>query len=93
MTVVIMKTSFRKLQPNRIKYQNYRAFSNEIYREDLTSKFSNKNKILEMPDKFLGICIDVLNQHAPCKTKMFQGNQCPFMNKELLKEIMTRKRL
>ena len=40
-TVVVMKTLFQMSQPKRIKYRNYRAFSNG-YREDLISKLSNE---------------------------------------------------
>ena len=74
MIVAVMKTSLQKLQSKHVKCQNCRAFSNESYRQDLISNFTNENSNLEALDQFYGICIDVLNQHAPCKTKMLRGN-------------------
>ena len=41
-------------------------------------------------NKFLGICIDVVPQHIPCKTKLLRANQCSFINKELTIAIMAR---
>ena len=35
----------------------------------------------------------LLNYHAPLKEKYIRGNQTAFMNKELLKAILTRTRL
>ena len=40
--VVVMKTYFQNLQPKSMEYQNYKAVSNEIYREDFVSKLSNE---------------------------------------------------
>ena len=37
--------------------------------------------------------LDITNKHAPVKTKMIRGNNAPFMNKELSKEIMARSKL
>ena len=88
---VVKKISFQKLQPKREKYRNYKAFSNKVYREDLISKLPNEKLNWETMDKFLGICIDALDQHALCKTKML--HICPYMNKELWKAIFTRARL
>ena len=64
-----MKTSFQKLQPKREKYRNYKAFSNKVYREDLISKLPNEKLSWETLDKFFGIRVDALNQHALCKTE------------------------
>lgn len=44
-------------------------------------------------EKFLGICVNVVNQHATCKKKTLRGNDSSFMNKELSKTIMTRTKL
>ena len=36
--------------------------------------------------------MDTLDQHAPCKQKYTWGNQFPFMNKTISKEIMKKTR-
>ena len=43
-------------------------------------------------EKFENIYLNVLDKHAPCKTKVIRANEVPFMNKELKKSIMTRSR-
>ena len=45
-----------------MEYQNYKAVSNEIYREDFVSKLSNETIYTYMFNKFLQIYIDDLNQ-------------------------------
>ena len=42
---------------------------------------------------FFKICGEVLNRHAPQKKKYVRGNQSPFINKALSKEIMKRTNL
>ena len=37
--------------------------------------------------------MNVLNKHAPLKTKIIRANTVPFMNKNLSKHVMTRSRL
>ena len=37
--------------------------------------------------------MELLNKHAPMKTKYVRANNAPFMNKKLSKAIMTRSRL
>ena len=43
--------------------------------------------------KFIKVCINTLNSHAPSKKKYTRGNHLPFINKELSKAIMNRTRL
>ena len=57
--------------------------------------FSNKNPNEENGgiDFFLSACAKVLNKHATCKKKYIRGNQRPFINKHISKEIMKRSKL
>ena len=43
--------------------------------------------------KLTKVCINTLNNHSPSKKKYTRDNHLPFMNKELSKAIMNRKRL
>ena len=91
-----MKSHFRKLEPKIINYRNYRYFSNGRFfssgrfREKVTSELSKV--VLENSDKgfnkFLGVCNEALNMYAPLKKKYIRGNNSPFMNRILRKEIM-----
>ena len=95
MVVTVMKTNFRKLEPKIINYRNYRYFSNDRFREKVTSELSKV--VLENSgkgfNKFLVACKEALNMYAPLKKKYIRGNNSPFMNRILSKEIMKRSRL
>ena len=84
MVVTVMKTNFRKLEPKIINYRNYRYFSNDRFREKVTSELSKV--VLENSDKGFNKFLDV------CKEAL-RGNNSPFMNRTLSKEIMKRSRL
>ena len=92
MVVTVMKTNFRKLEPKIINYRNYRYFSNDRFREKVTSELSKV--VLENSDKglnkFLDVCKEALNIHAPLKKKYIRGNNSPFINRILSEEIMKR---
>ena len=62
MVVPVMKTNFGKLEPKIINYRNYRYFSNDRFREKVTSELSKV--VLENSDKdfnkFLVVCKEAL---------------------------------
>ena len=96
MTLTVMTESFKKYQPKTINYRSYKNFSNEKYRETLINNLSKENFINngDSSQRFCHIIsLDVSNKHAPRKKKHARGNQMPFFNKELSKEIMTRTKL
>ena len=49
MVIAAMKMNFRKLEPKIINYRNYRYFSNDRFREKVTSELSKV--VLEISDK------------------------------------------
>ena len=90
-----MKTRInQEFQPRIIHYRDYKYFQNDRYRDELTPKLSNivseTNNI--RLSEVLGICMDALDQYAPCKQKYTRGNHLPFMNKTISREIMKRTR-
>ena len=95
MVVTVMKTNFRKLEPKIINYRNYRYFSNDRFKEKVTSELSKV--VLENSDKgfhkFLDVRKDILNIYAPLKKKYIRGNNSPFMTRTLSNEIMKSSRL
>ena len=94
MTVTIMKTTFKKFESRIKHYRDFKNFQNGQYMDKLTPKLLNivsKNNNIRL-NKFLSICMDILDQYAPCKQKCTPGNQLPFMNTTMSKEIMKRTR-
>ena len=95
MIVMVMKTSYQKIDPRVINYWGYASFSNGSFRELLLENI--KGKLSENSDKSLSNFINtgnsVLDRQLPKKKKYFRGNQLPFMNKTLSKAIMSRTKL
>ena len=95
MRVTVMKATFEKLQPRVVNYRDYKYFENYRFRTDLLSELSKANieENEEGLSDFLSTCKRILDLHAPRKQKYARGNQMPFMNRALSKEIMARTRL
>ena len=93
MIVTVMKTYFQKLPPKIRHYRDYSNYDNNIFCASLFNELSKLS--IESIDLniFVTVCIDTLNSRAPSKKKYIRGNHLPFLNKELLKEIMHRTRL
>ena len=92
MTISVLKTFVPKQAPIVIKYRDYRKFNSQNFRHDL------HNNLLNITDEtcfdnFESTFKDILNKHAPIKTKNVRANNAPFMNKTLSKAIMTRSRI
>ena len=91
LTAVSLKSHILKCHPKVKHFRNFKSFHENAFNEDLKSRLDLTEK-LEYP-LFESIFIDVLNTHAPIKTKTVQANNHQFMNKALRKAIMTRSRL
>ena len=91
LTAVSLKSHILK-SPSKVKhFRNYKSFNENTFNEDLKSRIDSTEK-LQYP-LFESIFNDVLNTHAPIKTKTVRANNHQFINKALRKAIMTRSRL
>ena len=89
-----MKSTVSRLKLKRIKYHSYRNFVPENFLKDvkqanLVFDETDPNKCY---DQLIGTFRNVVDKHAPMKTKFLRGNNAPFMNPELKKAIYTRSR-
>ena len=66
MTVTVMKTFFKKLQPRVVNYRDYKHFENDKFRIDLLSEFDKAN--IEGKENglnnLLNACKRILDIHA-----------------------------
>ena len=89
------KTNFSRLRPKVLSYRNYKNFIESKFLNDLNKtiiSFDNENpnqKCNVLSNRFL----EVVNVHAPLKTKIVRGNDAPFVDKQLRKAIYARTRL
>ena len=91
MIVTVLKTTFQRLPPKIRNYRDYSNFDHGMFRTCLFNDLSKED--VGNLEKFIKVCINTLNNHAPSKKKYTRGNHLPFMNKELSKAIMNRTRL
>ena len=69
LTITIMKSTFRKQEPNIFNYRNYKVFNNRNFRNDLLREISKKGFHDINCVEFETLFLMTLNNHAPMKTK------------------------
>ena len=79
-----LKTSFLKSAPKKILHRNYKNFTTNSFKSDLKKQL----KYTESYESFENVFLNVLQRHAPLKTKVVRGNHPPYMNKTLRKAII-----
>ena len=93
LTITVLKSFFLKQDPVTITYRNYKLYDKSRFHTELEDKLDNMPTNNSNYEVFEHSFMEVLNKHAPMKTKYVRGNNAPFMNKKLSKAIMTRSRL
>jgi len=91
MIYTILKTQYVNLPPQKIKYRDYRNFSEESFRSCLEQKLSTN-----LPgdlEQFEDIFAATFSEHAPFKSAIIRGNNKSHTTKQVRKEIMVRTRL
>ena len=83
----MVKTQYTKPPPIEIVYRNYNNFKESSFLTDL--HYFLKYGI-NFYHNFEKIFVDVLNKHAPRKTKFLRDNHKPHLTKELRKAITKR---
>ena len=83
----MMKTIFEKEEPKVLVYRDYKHFSFNSFKSELLSKFHHNNVTFT---SFENNSVNVLNQQAPKKSKVFCGNQKPHLTELLRSAIMKR---
>ena len=92
MTVPAMRMFFPKQAPVTIKYRCYKAFNQHNFNLELECCLLYLNENAEYDDIGTNF-VEILNKHAPIKTKLIRENNSPFMTKSPTKAIMNRSRL
>ena len=91
----VFRSTFIKLPPKTIKYRSYKTYDKQNFLHELDQRLIQGDiyKTDDSYSKLTEILSEVLEKHAPLKTKTIRGNQAPFMNKNLSKVIMTKSRI
>ena len=90
-----MKSTVPRLKPKQIKYRSYRKFIPDNFLKDVEQAnfVFDETDPHKSYDHLTETFRNVVDKHAPMKTKFLRGNNAPFMNPELKKAIYTRSRL
>ena len=79
------KTTFEKEESKVLVYRDYKNSSFNSFKSELLFKFHHNNVTFT---SFENNFVNVLNQEAPKKSKVFRGNQRRHLNKLLRTAIM-----
>ena len=86
MILTVLKTSFTKSAPKKSVYRNYKNFNSHSFKIDLKKQL----KYTEFYESFENVFLNVLQKHAPLKTKVVRA---PYVSRTLRKAIMKRSEL
>ena len=94
MILTFFRSYFSRSSPKTVTYRNFRHFETKDFICELENKLRTKecNGRLKYDD-LTNIFRSTLDSHAPLKQKQEEGNQAPFMKKDLSKAIMIRSRI
>ena len=90
-----MITQTTGLKSKKFLYRDHKCFDEKTFLFNLESKSLTRNSISShenfeyLPYQFA----NVVNKHAPLKTNVSRGNNAPYINKHLRKEIYRRSAL
>jgi len=88
---IAMRLSRPRLEKRTITYRSYKHFNQSAYVHDLSSTpFHIANLFDDVDDQLWAyetLLHEVVNDHAPLKTKTVRGRHCPYMHNELRKAI------
>ena len=91
MLYTILKTQYTRLPPKKIRYRDYKRFSDDAFLSDLSCTLTKTNP--KNLNEFGTMFASTLDKHAPHKLVRVRGNNKPHLNKTLRKAMMQRTRL
>ena len=86
----MLKRCFKREESKHFIYRDYKNFNDTYFRMDLENKLEKCPKHHENFEKTF---VNVLDAHAPRKTKVLRGNHKPHVDKNLRKTIRKRSKL
>ena len=87
LTITVLKTTFRKRPPKVVKYRDYKHYSYWRFQHDLNIAFAGIDLSEISNEEYFSLLMEILDKHAPLKTKYVRANDQPFITKELRRNI------
>ena len=92
LVTAVMKAKFTKASSKCVHYHNYKNFNEQDFKLELRGKLE-VDVVDANYETFHNVYLNVLNKHAPIKTKVIRGNQAPYITKAYRKAVMKRSKL
>ena len=95
MVTTMFRAHVKKIQPTQMKYRSFKHFNEDNFLHDLEECMQNRSFSNEI-EPFENFSLDfknILENHAPLKSKVIRGNDAPFITKDLRREIRHRSKL
>ena len=89
LSFAVSKSYFRKPEPNKLTYRDFKNFFNQKFRAELLKELSEYNIDASQFELFRTISLGLLIKLAPAKQNTLKNNQSSFITKEMRKAIMT----
>ena len=93
LSFTLIKCYFRKLEPKKRTYRDFKNFSKQQFRVELLKELSEQNIDASQFELFPTIPLGLLIKLARIKQNTLRNNQSSFITKEMLKTVMTRSKL
>ena len=90
MIYTLLKSSVVNIEPKQLNYRDFKNFSFEIFKEDLSEALAECTNSYETFEDAFKTSLD---KYAPKKKKWLRRNSKPHVNKMLRKAIMKRSKL
>ena len=87
-----MEAKFTKAPPKYVHYCDYKNFNEQYFKLELRDKLE-VDVVDANYETFHNVYLNVLNKHAPIKTKVIRGNEAPYITKAYRKAVMRRSKL
>ena len=89
LVTAVMEAKFTKASSKYVHYHNYKNFNEQDFKLELRGKLE-VDVVDANYETFHNVYLNVLNKHAPIKTKVIRGNQAPYITKAYRKAVMKR---
>ena len=95
MITTMLRTHVKNIKPTIIKYRSFKHFNEQSFLLELEECMQNRDfeNEIEPFESFLNDFQNIIDHHAPLKSKVVRGNDGPFMTKQLRSEIRQRSKL
>ena len=95
MISTMLRTHVKNIEPSKIVFRSFKNFNEQSFLQDLEDCMQNRNfeSEIEPFESFSDDFQNILDHHAPLKSKVVRGNDGPFMTKKLRSEIRQRSKL